>query len=120
MIGRSFKTLCFLLAACAHAALAQDYPNKPVRIVVPYAAGGVPDVLSRTIAQPLSEALGQQFIVENKPGAGGISAMMAVVTAQADGYTLVMADSSQTSINPFLFKDLPYDTLKNTTPVSIA
>ena len=105
--------------ACAGPALAQEFPTKPVRIVVPYAAGGVPDVLSRTIAQPLSEALGQQFIVENKPGAGGISAVMSVVTAPPDGYTLVMADSSQTAINPYLFKDLPYDTLKNMTPVSL-
>src|SRR5688572_27671293 len=112
MTSRMVKALCFLLAGCASAAMAQEWPSKPVRIVVPYAAGGVPDVLSRTVAQPLSEALGQQFIVENKPGAGGISAMMTVVQAPADGYTLIMADSSQTSINPFLFKDLPYDTLK--------
>src|SRR2546428_3350366 len=108
-----------LAAAWVVPASAQDYPTKPVRIIVPYAAGGVPDVLSRTVAQPLSEALGYQFIVENKPGAGGISAVMAVVTAPADGYTLVMADASQTAINPYLFKDLPYDTLKNLTPVSV-
>jgi tripartite-type tricarboxylate transporter receptor subunit TctC len=108
-----------LLALIAGCALAQDFPTKPIKIVVPYAAGGVPDVLSRTIAQPLSEAFGQQVIVENKPGAGGISAVMSVVTAPPDGYTMVMADSSQTAINPFLFKDLPYDTLKNMTPVSL-
>jgi tripartite-type tricarboxylate transporter receptor subunit TctC len=111
--------LSLLLAACAGLVTAQDYPNRPVKIIVPYAAGGVPDVLSRSVAQPLAEALGQQFIVENKPGAGGISAVMAVVTAPADGYTLVMADSSQTAINPFLFKDLPYDPLRSMTPVSI-
>lgn len=108
-----------LFAAWVGHVAAQDYPTKPVKIIVPYAAGGVPDVLSRTVAQPLSEALGHQFIVENKPGAGGISAVMAVVTAPADGYTLVMADASQTAINPYLFKDLPYDTLKNLTPVSV-
>ena len=113
------KRFSFGLALIAASASAQDFPSKPVRIVVPYAAGGVPDVLSRAVAQPLSEALGQQFIVENKPGAGGISAVMSVVTAPADGYTLVMADASQTAINPYLFKDLPYDTLKNLTPVSV-
>ena len=115
----SIKRFSFVLALGAANAAAQDFPNKPVRIIVPYAAGGVPDVLSRAVAQPLSEVLGQQFIVENKPGAGGISAVMSVVTAPADGYTLVMADASQTAINPFLFKDLPYDTLKNLTPVSV-
>jgi tripartite-type tricarboxylate transporter receptor subunit TctC len=113
------RILNLLVAAWVGHAAAQDYPNRPVRIIVPYAAGGVPDVLSRAVAQPLSEALGHQFIVENKPGAGGIAAVMAVVTAPADGYTLVMADASQTAINPYLFKDLPYDTLKNLTPVSV-
>jgi tripartite-type tricarboxylate transporter receptor subunit TctC len=113
------RILNLLVAAWVSHVAAQDYPNRPVRIIVPYAAGGVPDVLSRAVAQPLSEALGHQFIVENKPGAGGIAAVMAVVTAPADGYTLVMADASQTAINPYLFKDLPYDTLKNLTPVSV-
>jgi tripartite-type tricarboxylate transporter receptor subunit TctC len=113
------RILNLLVAAWVSHAAAQDYPTRPVKIIVPYAAGGVPDVLSRAVAQPLSEALGHQFIVENKPGAGGIAAVMAVVTAPADGYTLVMADASQTAINPYLFKDLPYDTLKNLTPVSV-
>lgn len=116
---RILALLSSVLAVCAWEVTAQEFPNRPLKIVVPYAAGGVPDVLSRTIAQPLAEAMGQQVIVENKPGAGGISAVMSVVTAPPDGYTLVMADSSQTAINPYLFKDLPYDTLKNLTPVSL-
>src|SRR5687767_2241054 len=95
---RILALLSLVLAACTGQVIAQEFPTKPLRIVVPYAAGGVPDVLSRTIAQPLSEALGQQVIVENKPGAGGIAAVMSVVTAPPDGYTLVMADSSQTAI----------------------
>jgi len=88
-------------------------------MLVPYAAGGVPDVLARSVAHRLSESTGQQFLVENRGGGGGIAAVMAVVKSPADGYTLIVADPAQTAINPYLFANLPYDTLKDLAPVSI-
>src|SRR5438309_117772 len=97
MTGRFPRLMCLVLAACAASVSAQDYPARPVKIMVPYAAGGVPDVLARAVGQRLSEALSQQFVVENRPGAGGIAAMMVAVKAPPDGYTLVMADPAQTA-----------------------
>ena len=114
------RLLPLLLALTAIAANAQDYPSRPVKIIVPYAAGGVPDVLARTVGQRLSESLSQQFVVENRGGGAGISAMVTVAKAAPDGYTLVMADAAQTAINTHLFTNLPYDTLKDFIPVSIA
>ena len=113
------KAFFYCLLVCAGGAPAQDYPARPVKIVVPYAAGGVPDVLGRTVGQRLSEMLSQQFLVENRPGAGGISAVMAVVKAPADGYTLLLSDPGQTAINQHLFDSLPYDTLRDLVPVTI-
>jgi tripartite-type tricarboxylate transporter receptor subunit TctC len=106
------------LAACG-SAFAQDYPTRPVKLVVPYAAGGAPDVLARLIGQRLSESMGQQFVVENRAGAGGISASEAVAKASADGYTLLVPDVPQLAINPYLFSKLPYDPVKDFAPVSI-
>ncbi len=100
-------------------AVAQDYPSRPVKMYVPYAAGGLPDVIARVVGQRLSEVLGQQFVIENKPGAGGISAMQAAAQAPADGYTLIVADVGQVSINPFLFSNLPYDPVKDYAPISL-
>ena len=114
-------TFCFLmlLTAWFGGATAQDYPAKPVRMVVPYAAGGLPDTMTRIIAQRLSETFGQQFVVENRAGAGGIAACEVVAKAAADGYTLLVADVAQTAINPALYSKLPYDPIKDFTPVSI-
>jgi tripartite-type tricarboxylate transporter receptor subunit TctC len=95
----------------------QDYPNKPVRIVVPYAAGGLPDTLARIVGQRLQEVSGQPFLVENKPGAGGIAGSEAVAKAPADGYTLLGADQQQWGISPAVFKTLPYDPIKDFAPV---
>jgi len=97
----------------------QAYPNKPVRIVVPYAAGGLPDTMGRIIAQRLSETFGQQFVIENRAGAGGIAACEVVAKSGADGYTLLIADVAQTAINPALYSKLPYDALRDFAPVSI-
>jgi tripartite-type tricarboxylate transporter receptor subunit TctC len=108
-----------LLTAGFSGAIAQDYPAKPVRMVVPYAAGGLPDTMTRIIAQRLSETFGQQFVVENRAGAGGIAACEVVAKAAADGYTLLVADVAQTAINPALYSKLPYDPIKDFTPVSI-
>ena len=101
------------------AASAQDYPGKPLRMIVPYAAGGLPDTMARLLAPKLSEALGQQVLVENRPGAGGISGTEAVAKAAPDGYTLLIADVGQLAINPHIFSKLPYDALKDLAPVSL-
>ena len=94
------------------------YPNKPVRLMVGYPPGGLPDTTARIVAQRLSDALGQQFIIENRPGAGGALACEAVAKAPPDGYTLLIADIGQASINMALYPKLPYDTLRDFAPIS--
>jgi tripartite-type tricarboxylate transporter receptor subunit TctC len=102
----------------AQNAWSQSWPQRPVRIVVPFAAGGNSDIIARTIAQPLSEAFGQQFFIENRTGAAGVIAAEAVAHSPADGYTLFMATSSQIAILPAMTK-LPYDPVKDFAPISI-
>jgi tripartite-type tricarboxylate transporter receptor subunit TctC len=116
------RILRLCLIACAILAplpvtAADTYPAKPVRIVVPFGPGGVADVTIRVIAQKLSERMGQQFIVENKPGAGGIAAAQAVTQAKPDGYTLFLV-SNGTAVSASLFKSLPFDPVKDFAPVS--
>ena len=110
---------CALLAASVAPAAAQtsDYPNRPVRIIVPQAAGGGVDIVARAIAQKLSESWGQQVIVDNRPGANGIIGMEAVAKSKPDGYTLGAPFTSVLSINPFVYKSLPYDAFKDFAPV---
>jgi tripartite-type tricarboxylate transporter receptor subunit TctC len=103
----------------AFTASAQDYPNKPVKLIVPYAAGGLPDTMARVLSTKMSESLGQQLLVENRPGAGGITGTEAVTKADRDGYTLLIADVGQMAINPHLFSKLPYDPLKDLAPVTL-
>ena len=98
-------------------AVAQNYPAKSVRVIVPYAPGGGSDVISRILAQRLSESLGRQFVIDNRAGANGIIGTEMAVQAPADGYTLLYV-SSPHAINPGLYRKLPYDTLKDLTPVS--
>ena len=100
-------------------ASAQEFPSKPIRLIVPYAAGGLPDTMSRLVTPRLAEALGQQVLVENRPGAGGISGTEAVAKAPPDGYTLLIADVGQLAINPHIFARLPYDALKDLAPVGL-
>ncbi len=113
--------LCAATAAAQTASTSsgQAYPTKPVRIVVPYAAGGLPDTMTRLVATRLTETLKQQFVIDNRPGAGGIGACELVARANADGYTLLVADVGQTAINPALYAKLPYDPVKDFAPVSI-
>lgn len=99
---------------------AQTFPNRPVRIVVPYPPGGSPDVLARTLGQKVSENLGQQIIVDNRPGAAGILAAEIVMRAPPDGYTLLIADSGVYSINPNVNPKLPFDPLADFTAVTLA
>jgi len=106
-------------AMCVGAAAAQDFPTRPIRAVVPYAAGGLPDTMTRIAGQRITEILGQQVVVDNRPGAGGIGACELVANATPDGYTLLIADVAQTAINPALYAKLPYDTLRDFAPVSL-
>jgi tripartite-type tricarboxylate transporter receptor subunit TctC len=115
------RALLFLIAACAvltfNAARAQNYPNRPVRIIVPFAAGGVGDITTRLVADKLGERLGERFIVDNQPGAGGISAARSVISAPPDGYTLALVTNG-TAISVPLFKSLPFDPVKDFAPIS--
>jgi len=110
-----------LLAALALATTvhAQSYPSRPIKVIVPYAPGGLPDTIARLVGAKLSDSLGQQLVVENLPGAGGINGVNEVVKAQPDGYTLLVADVGQIAINPHLFSKLPYAPLKDLAPVSL-
>ena len=116
------KTICLLLAAAiisltGAGAQAETFPTKPVRILVPYAAGGAVDVLARTIGQSLSKTWGQQPVIENRPGAGGIIASQALTQSPPDGYTLILVASGH-PLNQFFYPKLPYDTFKDFTAIS--
>ena len=100
------------------AAVAQTWPAKPVRIVFPYSAGGPVDVLLRALAMRMSETMGQQFVVENRPGANEIISAEAVARAAPDGYTLIFASDAVFSLNPHLYSKLPYDANKDFAPIA--
>jgi tripartite-type tricarboxylate transporter receptor subunit TctC len=110
------RTACIVLALTT-AVAAQDYPTKPVRILVPVSPGGINDIVARLLARQLSERLGKQFIVENKTGAGGAVAGELVAGAPKDGHTLLIV-SSAIAMNPWMYP-LPYDTIKAFTPVAV-
>lgn len=110
-----------LLAICllaAPAALAQDYPTRVIRIVVAQAAASGPDLVARTIAQKLTESWGQQVIVDNRPGANGIIGGEVVARAKPDGYTLLIGVPSAITMNPFVYRQMPYDPLRDLAPVT--
>jgi tripartite-type tricarboxylate transporter receptor subunit TctC len=113
------RLLFLLLLVFSGAAAAQEWPAKPVRMIVPYAAGGLPDTMARILGTRLGEAFGQQVVVENRGGAGGISGTEAVAKAAPDGYTLLVADVGQVAINPHVYANLPYDPLKDLVPVTL-
>jgi tripartite-type tricarboxylate transporter receptor subunit TctC len=118
---RSTIVAAGLLLGAVHApAMAEDnYPSKPVRLLTGFPPGQATDVLGRSIAQKLQESLGQQFLVDNKPGAAGIIATQAAMAAPADGYTLLLTSSGPLAVNPGLYSKLPYDPLKDFVPVSM-
>jgi tripartite-type tricarboxylate transporter receptor subunit TctC len=122
-IVRSLAVLAALAAVTAaqsqDAAPNASYPNRPVRIIVPFAAGGPPDVISRIVAQKLSERWGQQVYVENHPGAGGNTGTATAARAAPDGYTLYMM-STGFMVNPSLYAKVPYDPIKDFAPVTLA
>jgi tripartite-type tricarboxylate transporter receptor subunit TctC len=115
----SISLLLAALAAVVPAAAQDAYPSKPVRIVVPYPAGGVADLLPRTVGAKLSEKWKQPVVVENKPGASGNIGMAEGARAEADGYTLVLAPTGNLTVNQFLFANLPFDVAKDFTPVTV-
>jgi tripartite-type tricarboxylate transporter receptor subunit TctC len=107
------------LAVAAQLALAQAWPAKPIKWIVPFAPGGTTDILARTIGDKLSVALGQPVIVENKPGAGGGLGADFVAKAAPDGYTILGGTISTNAINASLYKDLPYDPVKDFVPITL-
>jgi tripartite-type tricarboxylate transporter receptor subunit TctC len=113
-----FAALAAVAVLAAPAAHAQGYPAKPIRIVVPYATGGGPDILARLVAQEAAGSLGP-MIVENRPGAGGNVGSDFVAKSPPDGYTLLMTTTATHAINPALYPNIPYDSLKDFTPISL-
>jgi tripartite-type tricarboxylate transporter receptor subunit TctC len=109
--------ICMLAGSPARSQAQANYPERPVRIIVPYGAGGVADVTTRLVAQRLSEEMGQSFVIENRPGAGGIVGAKAALASAPDGYTLYLAGNGS-AISASLFKSLPFNVLRDFTPVS--
>ncbi|MFL5062706.1 MAG: Bug family tripartite tricarboxylate transporter substrate binding protein [Xanthobacteraceae bacterium] len=104
--------------AAAGSAAAQPYPNRPIKLIVPFPAGGPPDVIARIVADAMSTRLGQSVVVDNRPGAGATIGTRSVANAEPDGHTLLFASTTSLSIGPALFKNLDYDPVKSFTPVA--
>jgi tripartite-type tricarboxylate transporter receptor subunit TctC len=117
-LPRIFALAVPLCALLAPAATAQDFPNRPIRMIVPFGAGGGTDNLARIIEPLVSKALGQPLVIENRPGGGSMIGMDMVAKAEPNGYTIVMTDTS-IALNPSLQKNMPYNTLKDFEPVSL-
>jgi tripartite-type tricarboxylate transporter receptor subunit TctC len=117
MLRRALATVSLLCAAVG--AAAQDYPNRPLRLIVPFAPGGATDIPARLVAPKLTEALGQPVIIENRTGAGGIIGIDAAAKSAPDGYTLLMATNAELVMHPSIYPKLPYDVSKDFIPVSI-
>lgn len=113
--------LCAIPLVAAGGAVAQtrqEYPVRPIRIIVPQAPASGPDIMARTVAQKLTESWGQQVVVDNRPGANGIIGMEAAAKSKPDGYTLVMSVPSALTMNPYVYKQLPYDTFRDFAPIT--
>jgi len=108
------------MALLATPAMAQDYPAKPVTIIIPFAAGGAGDILARILSPRLEKAFGKPFVVENKPGAGGVIGAVATARAEPDGHTIMIAPSPTMAVNVTLFKKLPYDPVADFVPLAMA
>jgi tripartite-type tricarboxylate transporter receptor subunit TctC len=119
---RLLQSVAFAVAAtgAVSSALAQGYPNRSIKFIVPYSAGGLPDTVARIYAQRLGERLGQPVVVDNKPGANGVVAAQAMASSPKDGYTFLVTDGSMFSINPALYKTISYDYKRDFVPVSLA
>src|SRR3954465_8675664 len=108
-----------LLLALSGASAAQDYPSRPITLVVPYAAGGGNDVMARIVAEKMSKYLGQQIVIENKGGAGGSTATRQVAKAAPDGYTLGLGGTGTLAINPTLYHNVGYDPRNDFAPIGL-
>jgi tripartite-type tricarboxylate transporter receptor subunit TctC len=114
-----FAFAALALGAIAAPSFAQPaYPTKAVTVVVPYAPGGLPDTVARVVGQKLSEKWGQAVVIENKPGGNGVVAAQHLGTKPPDGYTLLVTDATMFTVNPFIYANLPYDPVKDFTPIS--
>jgi len=111
--------LAALFAECACVAQAQNFPTKPLRLVVPFAPGGSSSIVARAVAAEMEKGLGQSIIVDNKPGGGGNVAMLEVARSDPDGYTMIIGHVGSLAMNPFMYSKLPYDVDKDFTPVSL-
>ena len=121
MTSRSLRLLpCLIGCAFVSWAHAQNYPTKQIRIVTPYAPGGTADILSRVVGQKLSEAWGQQVVIDNRPGASGMIGADIAAKAAPDGYTLLMAYTAEIAITQSLFKTMTYDPVRDLAPVTLA
>ncbi len=119
MTRRCIQWTAMVLVVASAIAVAQDYPNKPIRIIVPFPPGGATDIPARLIAPKLTEALGQPVVIENRAGAGGIIGVEMVAKAAPDGYTLLMATNADFAMTPYIYPKLPYDPFKAFTPISV-
>jgi tripartite-type tricarboxylate transporter receptor subunit TctC len=117
--GASLSALAGRAGAQQASVPAGPWPNRPIRLVVPYAAGGLPDTVARMISQRLPDALGQPVVVENRPGGNGAVAAAALAASPPDGHTLLVTDGSMFTINPLIYRKLSYDPAKDFAPVSL-
>ncbi len=113
------KTLFIFLSAVVTLAQGQTYPSKPIRLIVPFAPGGSSEFVARTVSAEMAKGLGQNFVVENKPGGAGVIAMGEVARAEADGYTLIIGHIGTLAANPFMGQELPYDANRDFAPISL-
>ena len=119
-VRKTIRLAALALTLAAGLAQAQGYPNRPVKIVVPFASGGPADNYARFMAQRLSDELKQPFVIDNKPGAGSIIGTDFAAKSPADGYTLLMSSGGTVSINPHLYARMPFDPVKDLLPVAAA
>jgi tripartite-type tricarboxylate transporter receptor subunit TctC len=113
------RILVFALALAASVAHGQDYPNKPIRMLVPFAPGGAVDTTARVLAQAMQQRLNWQFVIENRPGGNGFIATTAVAKSAPDGYTLLMAHTGEFAVNPALFDNVPYELERDFAPITM-
>jgi tripartite-type tricarboxylate transporter receptor subunit TctC len=120
MVKTLLVNIAMLLVACAGSAHGEDYPARPIRLIVPWPAGGGVDTSARIVAEPLSRKLGQPIVIENKPGAAGNIGTALAAHEKPDGYTLLQASLSPNSVNPHLYSNLGFDPIKDFAPVALA
>jgi tripartite-type tricarboxylate transporter receptor subunit TctC len=114
------RAFAAVLLAVASIAGAQDYPSRPIKLVVPYGPGGAGDVIARIVSEQLGKELGTSVVVENKPGAGGMIGAQAVASARPDGYTVLLGNTTEMVVGPYLVKSPSYETARDFRPVALA